>query len=654
MNTKEKVANRLIDENSPYLLQHAYNPVDWYPWGEEAFSKAKSEDKPIFLSIGYSTCHWCHVMERESFESSEAADILNDHFIAIKVDKEERPDIDSVYMRVCQMLTGSGGWPLTILMDPDKRPFYAATYFPRHSRRGMIGLIELLDTVREKWLYERDNIARAAAEITRNAQGSDISSKIAGARPDSLPDRCAARFAASFDSMYGGFGGAPKFPSPHILLFLLEYHRLFHDPDSLRMVEKTLTQMYKGGIFDHIGYGFSRYSTDKQWLAPHFEKMLYDNALLIMAYANAFEASGDTFYKDVAYKTLDYVFRELTSPEGGFYCAQDADSDGVEGRYYVFAPYEVIDALGVETGRKFNERYDITDKGNFEGKNIPNLLKSGGTRAEEFGVEVLEALRKYREERAALHKDDKILTAWNSLMIAALIAAYKAFGDESLLAAAEKALAFIGRNLRAGARLYASYRNGRRGPEGFLDDYAYFIMALIELYGATYNEAYLKDAVLFCETAEREFYDQEGGGFHLNAAGGERLLFAPKETYDGAMPSGNSVMARNLITLSILTRDARWERLADEQVAYMSGIAERYPEGYSFFVTGMLRRLYPLKEIVCVLKNGDGFDQIKSMFPKDAMIRILNEPTEEYPLLNDRTTFYVCEGDRCLAPANEL
>ena len=654
MNTAEKAANRLKNENSPYLLQHAYNPVDWYPWRDEAFAKAKAEDKPIFLSIGYSTCHWCHVMERESFEDPEVAENLNEHFIAIKVDKEERPDIDSVYMRICQLLTGSGGWPLTILMTPEKEAFYAGTYLPKHSRRGMPGLMELLDTVYEKWLYDRDGIVNAAGEITRGAQEREITVKNTGDRLERLPEECAARLAALFDKAYGGFGAAPKFPSPHNLMFLLEYYRQFHDPDCLRMAETTLTQMYSGGIFDHIGYGFSRYSTDRQWLAPHFEKMLYDNALLLMAYAKAFMITKSAFYKDVAYKITDYVFRELTSPEGGFYCAQDADSEGVEGRFYVFTPDEIVGVLGDEAGRRFNNRYDITARGNFEGGNIPNLLKSTEPPAIETDPESLAALREYRSARAALHKDDKILTAWNGCMISALVAAYKAFDDADLLSAAEKAADFINRNLTEGARLFVGIREGRRGAGGFLDDYAYCVMALIELYGATFHGMYLERAVSLCETAMGEFYDAGHGGFRLTGVSGEPLLFAPKETYDGAMPSGNSVMAWNLLMLSRLTHEGRWEKPVEEQFGYMSSIAADYPAGYCFFMNCLLLRDYPPKEIVCALRGEKDLAEMRAALPRDAIVSVLTEPSDAYPMLNGRTTFYVCENGRCLAPVNEI
>ena len=593
-------------------------------------------------------------MERESFEDSKAADLLNERFISIKVDKEERPDIDSVYMRACQIQTGSGGWPLTILMTPDKHPFYAGTYLPTYSRRGAPGLMDLLKIVCDKWLYERDTLDNTAKEIIKGAQELDKSITSPETRIEELPEKCVNRLGKLFDKAYGGFGNAPKFPSPHNLMFLMDYYRQFNDKACLSMVETTLTQMYKGGIFDHIGFGFSRYSTDRQWLAPHFEKMLYDNALLHMAYSQAFMITESELYKDVAYKITDYVFRELTSPEGGFYCAQDADSDGVEGLYYIFTPDEIIGVLGREIGEQYNKLYDITANGNFEGKNIPNLLESVDLLKSKQDAASLAALREYRSSRAALHKDDKILTAWNGLMIAALAMGYKIFNDAVMLSAAEKASNYIDRHLSEGARLFASYRDGKRGASGFLDDYAYYIMALIELYNATFRDTYLNKAVQLCETAVLEFYDNGSGGFHLYGTSGEPLLFAPKEIYDGAMPSGNSVMSWNLIMLSKLTRDVRWEQFSDEQIGYMYSRTADYPEGYCFFMKSLMLTFHPPRDIVCVLKGGDDSNSVLSDLPKDAIIRLLHKPDDSYPLINDRTTFYVCEGNKCLPPTNDL
>ncbi len=554
--------NHLKDQTSPYLLQHVNNPVDWYPWGSEAFERAKKEDRPIFLSIGYSTCHWCHVMAHESFEDAQIAEILNQHFVSIKVDKEERPDIDSIYMSVCQAFTGSGGWPTTIFLTPEQKPFFAGTYFPKTARYGQIGLKELLSTVQEKWSTDRQTLLNSAEEIVsllnrRTAVKSDTDAK--------LVDTAYMLFKYTFDKEYGGFGDAPKFPTPHNLLFLIQYYEKNKDKAALEMVEKTLLQMYCGGLFDHIGGGFSRYSTDRYFLVPHFEKMLYDNALLILAYCKAYELTQKQIYCEIAEKTAKYILREMKAPEGGFYSAQDADSEGVEGKYYLFEPSEIIGILGTDAGEKFNCYFDITEKGNFEGKNIPNLLKNtiaadkaaNNTAVDDQAIKEelamqLQAVYEYRRKRYALHLDDKILTSWNALMIAAMSHLYRVTGKKSYLAAAVAAQDFIQDKLCKTNTLYVSYREGKCSEKGFLDDYAFEIFALLALYQATFNNTYLKKAQQFCEKAVADFYDDAQGGFFLCGKENEKLILRPKETYDGAVFSGNSAMAYNLIQLIYL------------------------------------------------------------------------------------------------------
>jgi len=409
------MTNRLQHETSPYLLQHAHNPVDWYPWGEEAFRKAKSEDKPVFLSIGYSTCHWCHVMAHESFEDEEAAEILNRHFISIKVDKEERPDVDSIYMAFCQAFTGSGGWPTSIFMTPDQKPFFAGTYFPKRSRGRMIGFQEVLEAIHEKWESDREALLQQADHLLSHLKQDEAKE---AALSDELIESAVRIYKRIYDRKNGGLGPAPKFPTPHNLLFLMTYHERYGDETCLRMAQHTLTQMYRGGLFDHIGFGFCRYSTDERYLAPHFEKMLYDNALLMMAYCQAYTITKKPLYLDIAEKTATYILREMTNPQGGFYSAQDADSEGEEGKYYLFTPEEIVRILGKKEGEAFCRHFDITPSGNFEGKSIPNLLHSA---PEDKAFEpFLEQIYAYRKERHALHLDDKILTTWNALMIAAL------------------------------------------------------------------------------------------------------------------------------------------------------------------------------------------------------------------------------------------
>lgn len=643
------MSNRLIDETSPYLLQHAENPVDWYPWGSEAFERAKREDKPVFLSIGYSTCHWCHVMAHESFEDEETARILNEHFISIKVDREQRPDIDSVYMAVCQAFTGSGGWPTSIFLTPEQKPFFAGTYFPVESRFGMVGFRDLLRAFADKWKQDRSELLRSAEEVIGIFKKSESR---AGEIDPTLPERAAEIFAGSFDEKYGGFGNAPKFPSPHNLLFLTAFAKSKGDGAALAMVETTLTQMRKGGIFDQIGYGFSRYSTDRYFLAPHFEKMLYDNALLIMAYAAAYAATGERLYRDTAEKTAAYVLRELTSPQGAFYSAQDADSDGEEGKYYLFTHDEILSVLGEEAGRRFQSEYGVTKQGNFEGKNIPNRLHADGFQA--ASDRELQALYEYRKQRARLHLDDKVLTSWNALMIAALALLHRATGEEPALDAAKRAQRFLEEHMTEGEKLFVSYRNGKRAGAGFLDDYAFYAAALLGLYEATSDKAYLQKAETACREAKEQFTDTGSGGFTLSGKENETLVWNPKETYDGAIPSGNSVMAYNLVRLSQLTGEKEWEQAAVRQLEFLSAEAADYPAGHSMFLLSLLFYLNPPPRITVVLDQDSKWEVVKREIPLYADVTVLHAPTGEYRLLNGRTTFYVCKGHTCLPPANTL
>jgi len=416
--SNQKIPNRLANEKSPYLLQHQYNPVDWYPWGEEAFEKAKEEDKPVFLSIGYSTCHWCHVMERESFEDEEVAEVLNKYYISIKVDREERTDVDAIYMAVCQALTGQGGWPLTIFMTPDKKPFFAGTYFPKERKYGRSGIIEILEELQDAWENKRDKVLSAGESVVKGIENKYFKSEAGAVEREAL-DHAYRYYEQSFDSIYGGFGEAPKFPTPHNLTFLLRYWKMSGNKKALDMVEKTLQSMYQGGMYDHVGWGFSRYSTDKKWLVPHFEKMLYDNALLAIAYLECYQATQNEFYARVAREIFSYVLRDMTSEEGGFFSAEDADSEGVEGKFYVWSLDEVFDVLGRESGKAFCQTFDISNAGNFEGENIPNIIGKDLNTGQDLKNE-REKLFLHREKRIHPLKDDKILTAWNGLMIAAL------------------------------------------------------------------------------------------------------------------------------------------------------------------------------------------------------------------------------------------
>lgn len=642
------MSNHLKNQTSPYLLQHAENPVDWYPWGTEAFHKAKEEDKPIFLSIGYSTCHWCHVMAHESFEDKEIAEILNQYFVSIKVDKEERPDIDSIYMAVCQAFTGSGGWPTSIFMTAEQKPFFAGTYFPKTARYRSAGLKELLLTIHEKWKNDREALLRSANEITAALNHEQV---FASQADETLLSNAIEWYKQSYDETFGGFGGAPKFPTPHNLLFLMQQYSKHGDSEALKMAEVTLLQMYSGGLFDHIGYGFSRYSTDRFYLVPHFEKMLYDNALLILAYCKAYDITKKSLYKEIAEKTAFYILTEMTAPDGGFYSAQDADSDGEEGKYYVFTPDEITRLLGEKDGAAFNECFGITPNGNFEGKSIPNLLHAKAFKEEQFD-KFLPKIRYYRRSRTRLHTDDKILTSWNSLMIAALCALYKSSRISSYLEAAKKAQKFIENKLCDKDTLYVSFRDGKRGENGFLDNYASYIFALLSLYDVTLDRLFLDRAEQITRKAVNNYYDTEHGGFYLYGKENETLIFRPKECYDGAIPSGNSLMAYNLVRLNNLIPNEKMEEILQKQLEYMSGEAEKYPAGYSMFLMALSDYLEP-PTMITVVRKEDDLSELPFLVPSNGMVKVLDMETEEYKLLNGQTTFYVCRNHSCLPPVNK-
>ena len=633
--------NHLKNETSPYLLQHADNPVDWYPWCGEAFERAKSEDKPVFLSIGYSTCHWCHVMAHESFENSETAELLNKNFISVKVDREERPDIDSVYMTVCQAFTGSGGWPMSVFMTWDKKPFFAGTYFPTTPRFGMPSFRDVLNAVVMQWDTEREKLIQSAENITDMLKNTESvkGNKVNG----DIVETAAEMLRKSYDSIHGGFGSAPKFPMPHELMFLMYYAKINSDETAQKMSEKTLLQMRKGGIFDHIVGGFSRYSTDRYFLAPHFEKMLYDNAMLIIAYSAMYSLTGSKVYLETALKTADYILCEMTSPEGGFYSAQDADSEGVEGKYYTFSVDEITSVLG-DKGKHFSETFDITEHGNFEGVNIPNLLKSGDLDTD-FEAE-FQSLYEYRKKRTKLHLDDKILLSWNSMMIAAMSMLYRVSHEEKYLRAAENAQCFIEGNISDGERLYTSFRDGKRSDKTFLDDHAYYIAALIELYNSTLDRKYLTKAEELCAEALRRFYDKNGG---FNMCETTELFKNPKELYDGAVPSGNSIMAYDLIRLHQLTEKEEYRECAEKQLDFMSAQSQDYPSGHCMFLLAKLLNEAPPPRVIISAKGSPDISNL----PFLANVTVV-QADNKYPLLNERTTFYVCRGNTCLPPSNML
>ncbi len=643
------MSNHLKNATSPYLLQHAENPVDWYPWCKQAFEKAKSEDKPIFLSIGYSTCHWCHVMAHESFEDKKTAEILNQYFVSIKIDREERPDIDSVYMSVCQAFTGSGGWPMSIFMTWDKKPFFAGTYFPPKSHYGMPGFPDLLDVIVSQWNNNRRKLLQSAEQIITHLKSAESGDK--NIDDEELIKRAMQIFSESFDEINGGFSSAPKFPTPHNLLFLMLYAKHKQDSDALKMAEKTLLQMRKGGIFDHIGYGFSRYSTDKYFLAPHFEKMLYDNALLIIAYSAAYYLTNNEIYLDTAEKTTEYILREMTSADGGFYSAQDADSEGVEGKYYTFTLDEIINVLGEEKGKRFAESFDITSNGNFEGVNILNLLKSNDLESD-FSEEI-HKLYDYRKKRTNLHLDNKILLSWNSLMIAALSMFYRVSRNEKYLNAVVNAQKFIEENMCDGVQLFTSWRDGKHSEKSFLDDYAFYIASLIELYNSTLDKVYLEKAERFCDEAVRRFEDCQRDGFYLCEASYTEIFMNPKETYDGAIPSGNSVMAYNFVRMFQLTENEKYRKLTEKQFEFLSVQAQDYPAGHSVFLLAKLLHENPPEHIVIAVKHKSDFQEIQKELPFLANVSVVLDSVD-YPLKNDKMTYYVCKNHTCSPPTNIL
>lgn len=661
--------NKLIHEKSPYLLQHAHNPVCWYPWGAEAFEKARSEDKPVFLSIGYASCHWCHVMEKESFEDCQVADLLNKNFISIKVDREERPDIDAVYMSVCQAMTGSGGWPMSIFLTPDQKPFFAATYLPKTSRYRLTGLMELLPQISALWNQDRSRLLQIGNEITKhlNAQGASSS---AVSLSEKEIKRALDTLRGSYDKTFGGFGPAPKFPTSSVLLFLLHQYRQTGDKDSLFMAEHTLMQMYQGGIFDHIGGGFSRYSTDEKWLVPHFEKMLYDNALLTETYTEAYISCKNPVFPEIVEAAVSYVQKELSHPEGGFYCSQDADSEGEEGKYYTFTRDEILRVLGKNQGEIFCRRYDITNRGNFEQKNIPNLLKSSGVEINTQDLKKMkDTLYEYRKTRTSLFTDKKILTSWNCLMISALSKAALVFGRTDYLESAKRAESFLERYLKKeNGLLFLRWCEGEAAYDGQLDDYAFYCLAMLSLYRATFSDDYLKKALQAAGHMISLFYDTKQGGFFLYSSESEALIARPKELYDGALPSGNSAALHVLSILYNMTGDIRYKECLDKTLAYFSADLSAHPSAYCSALTALSAQLYPSRQLVITSKKKSLPEEFQKLLSKhqqlDLAILVKTEQnkddlasmapfTKEYPVHTDKISCYLCRDQACRAPVSD-
>ncbi|MCF8084739.1 MAG: thioredoxin domain-containing protein [Deltaproteobacteria bacterium] len=675
-------SNALIHEKSPYLLQHAQNPVDWYPWGEEAFEKAKKEDKPIFLSIGYATCHWCHVMAHESFEDPEVARILNDHFVSIKVDREERPDVDKIYMSVCQALTGQGGWPLSLFLTSQGHPFFAGTYFPRTPRMGLIGFPELLTKIADLWKEDRNRLLTTGDQVTRHVQKFSKTSPSEQSLGVETLQKAGEKLSQTFDSQWGGFGKAPKFPSPHQFTFLLRHHRRTQEPFHLEMVEKSLRSMRQGGIFDHLGYGFHRYSVDERWFAPHFEKMLYDQALLAMAYIEVYQVTGKTEYARVAREVFTYVLRDMTAPEGGFYSAEDADSEGKEGLFYLWTPQEVRDILGKESAELFCTFYDIREGGNFEeGRSIPHISDPLSVFAERRDQEAQgletrlqearETLFREREKRIHPLKDDKILTAWNGLMIVALVKGYRVFGEKSYLEAAQKALAFILNTLQTKeGYILRRYREGEAAHPGYLDDYAFLTWALVETFQTTFDPTYLEQAVTFTRSMLDLFWDPEDAAFFFTGGENEPLITRSKDAQDGALPSGNSVAALNLLQLTRLTGDTQLEEKADALIRAFSQQISEFPVAHTQMLQALDFMIGPTQEVVIAGRSDADDTQAmvdlihRSFLPHQVTLLLSGEEmrshlTELAPFARDmiaiegKATAYVCRQYACQAPITD-
>jgi len=671
--------NHLATESSPYLLQHKDNPVDWYPWGPEALERSKRERKPIFLSIGYSACHWCHVMEHESFEDERIAAIVNERFVPIKVDREERPDLDQIYMNATQMMTGRGGWPMSVFLTPELKPFYAGTYFPPTARGGMPGFDEVLKAVHEAWEKRREQVEEMAGQL---ASELNKAGQVAGGGPElstELVEHAVNQLVRAFDSQWGGFGQAPKFPHPMDLSLLLRFWNRTGHPHSLEMVRATLDRMAAGGIYDHLGGGFARYSVDARWLVPHFEKMLYDNALLAGVYTEAFQATGDKNYARAARETIDYILRDMTDPAGGFYSTEDADSEGEEGKFYVWTPEELEEVLGEEAGATFGRVYDVTDVGNFEGRSILNLPKTLEQSARILGrdVEDLEKglaesrckLFARREKRVHPGKDDKVIVAWNGLMIDALARASGAMDELRYAAAAAEAANFIRENLlRTDGRLLHTWRHGKAKLDAYLDDYASLANGLISLYEATFEGSRLAEAARLLDIVLEHFADREGGGFFYTADDHEPLIARNKDATDASVPSASAMAATALVRLGKLTGDRKYSDAAEATLRAAAGLLQQAPTAMGQMFLAFDFYLGPTYEMVLA---GDpahestpaALADIRRRFlPNKVLAAALVEEEGGAPALlnallagkaaaNGEPVLYVCEGFVCQEPA---
>jgi uncharacterized protein len=672
------MANRLARETSPYLLQHKDNPVDWYPWGEEAIEKARAEDKPILLSVGYSACHWCHVMERESFEDEATADIMNKHFVNIKVDREERPDVDSIYMSAVQAMTRHGGWPMTVFMTPDGAPFYGGTYFPPVPSRGMPSFKQVLLSLADAYANRREEVLASAENVREFLKESSTASIPRSEVSEGLLAHAANALAGQIDNRFGGFDGAPKFPQAMNLEVLLRHHKRTGDRAALSGVELTLRQMANGGIYDQLGGGFARYSVDEYWLVPHFEKMLYDNALLARLYLEAYEATGDGFYRRIAEETLDYVMRDMRSPEGGFYSAEDADSEGVEGKFYVWTPEEIEATLEPEDAKLAERYWDVTERGNFEGKNILNVPRPPEAVADEFGLSteelwqrillIRERLFTEREKRVRPGRDEKVLAAWNGLMLRAFALAAGVTGREEYLRVAEENAVFLLEKLVVDGRLRRSYKDGQARFNGYLEDYACVADGLVELYEATFETRWLREAASLADAILELFWEEAEGAFYDTAADHEELVTRPRDVYDNATPSGNSVAVDVLLKLSVLLEREDYRERAGAVLDNLSGGMVQVPGAFGRLLSALDFYLSTPYEVAIIgEREAPGtktlLETVYSSYLPNKVVAGSSENDEEAtqlvpllanrPMRGGRPTAYVCVNYACQSPTTD-
>lgn len=667
-------ANNLIKETSPYLLQHAYNPVNWYSWGEEALKKAKDENKPIFLSVGYSACHWCHVMAHESFENEDIAQIMNENFINIKVDREERPDIDDIYQKVCQLVTGSGGWPLSVFLTPEQKPFYVGTYFPVLDSYGKPGFGSLLNQLAQGYKEKPSDVEAAANNFMTVLQKTE--SNVTKSKIDkSILDEAAINLLQMGDPINGGFGNAPKFPNAANLSFMLRYSKLSGISKFQEFVFKTLTKMANGGIYDQLGGGFHRYSTDSRWLVPHFEKMLYDNALLPVVYAEAYQITKDPKYLEVVNQTLHYVLREMTSPEGGFYSAQDADSEGEEGKYYVWNKSHIKEIIGKDADI-FCLYYDVTDGGNFEGQNILNNNISTSTVAFQFGRkedDVSDAIRRSSEKLLAERltkttpgKDEKILTSWNSLMISAFAKGYRISGHEIFLQAAKNCIKFIEERLTINCELLRTYKDGQAKLKAYLDDYAYFVNALLDVFEVDPSTKHLQLAIQHANYLIGHFWDPKENNFFFTADDHEKLIIRTKNIYDLSLPSGNSIAAHVFLKLYHFTQDKRFLEVSTKIMESLSMMAAENPFGFGQLLNTLYLYIQKPTEITMLNTNDRVIyeDLTKKFVPESILVTISKEEyldeLKKFQYFSgkefdkNKTTVYVCKDFTCSLPLHSI